>query len=178
MSIIDKAKEKILNEVFKIEKRTDLTKDQKVDQIIKIFGGVCAAVAVQPIPFADIFILTPLQGVMAKKIADIRGYKITDGAATRIVGEIASLVGMGVLSQQLVIGAYKTFIPFLGAITTIPLVFGLTYGMGKVIDAYFTKKIKGEKITKEELNKIFKAAKKQGQKMGKEKEDEIKKEKF
>ena len=85
---------------------------------------------------------------------------------------------MGLLSQQLIISLYKTFIPFLGAITTIPLVFGMTYGMGKVMNAYFKAKIKGETISKSEITKIFKNAKKQGQEIGKKKENEIKKEKI
>ena len=178
MELIDKVKEKIKTEVSEIEKRTDLTKDEKVEKICIVFGTFCGAVAVQPIPFADIFVLTPIQAYMGKKIADIHGYDISEQGATQIFKEIAGLVGMGLLSQQLAIGAYKTFIPFLGAITTIPLVFGLTYGMGKVMNAYFKAKIKGEKISKENIKDIFKNAKKAGQKMGKEKEQEIKNEKF
>lgn len=178
MELIDKVKEKIKTEVSEIEKRTDLTKEEKVEKICIVFGTFCGAVAVQPIPFADIFVLTPIQAYMGKKIADIYGYDISEQGATQIFKEIAGLVGMGLLSQQLAIGAYKTFIPFLGAITTIPLVFGLTYGMGKVMNAYFKAKIKGEKISKENIKDIFKNAKKEGQKMGKEKEQEIKNEKF
>ena len=178
MELIDKVKEKIKREVSEIENRADLTREEKVEKICVIFGTFCGAVAVQPIPFADIFVLTPIQAYMGKKIADIHGYNISEQGAKEIFKEIAGLVGMGLLSQQLAIGAYKTFIPFLGAITTIPLVFGLTYGMGKVMNAYFKAKIKGEKISKENIQEIFKNAKKQGQKIGKEKEQEIKKEKF
>lgn len=178
MELIDKVKEKIKTEVSEIEKRTDLSKDEKVEKICTVFGTFCGAVAVQPIPFADFFVLTPIQAYMGKKIANIHGYDISEQGATQIFKEIAGLVGMGLLSQQLAIGAYKTFIPFLGAITTIPLVFGLTYGMGKVMNAYFKAKIRGEKISKKNINDIFKNAKTEGQKMGKEKEQEIKNEKF
>lgn len=178
MEILDKVKEKIKHEVSNIEKRTDLTKEEKVEKICVVFGTFCGALAVQPIPFADIFVLTPVQAYMGKKIADIHGYDITEQGATQIFTEIAGLIGMGLLSQQLAIGAYKTFLPFLGAITTIPLVFGLTYGMGKVMNAYFKAKIKGEAISKDQIREIFKNAKKEGQKIGKEKEDEIKNEKL
>ena len=178
MELIEKVKEKIKTEVSEIEKRTDLTKDEKVEKICIVFGTFCGAVAVQPIPFADFFVLTPIQAYMGKKIADIHGYEITENGATQIFKEIAGLVGMGLLSQQLIISLYKTFIPFLGAITTIPLVFGMTYGMGKVMNAYFKAKIKGETISKSEITKIFKNAKKQGQEIGKKKENEIKKEKI
>ena len=178
MEIIDRVKGRIKKDVSEIEKRTDLTKEEKVEKICIVFGTFCGAIAVQPIPFADIFVLTTIQAYMGKKIADIHGYEITEQGATQIFKEIAGLIGMGLLSQQLAIGAYKTFIPFLGAVTTIPLVFGLTYGMGKVMNAYFKAKIKGEQISKENIRDIFKNAKKEGQKLGKEKEESIKKEKL
>lgn len=174
MDIIEKAKEKISREVGQIEKRTDLTREQKVEKICMIFSTTCAAIAVQPIPFADFFVLTPIQGFMGKKIADIHGYDISEQGAVSVFKEIAAVIGMGLLAQQLVIGAYKTFIPFFGAITTIPLVFGLTYAIGKVMNAYFKSKVKGESISKEEIKNIFKNAKKEGEKKGKSKESEIK----
>ena len=175
MEVLDKAKEKLKKEVLDIETRTDLTDDQKVTRICNIFSTTCAAIAVQPIPFADIFVLTPIQGYMGKKIADVRGYKISEAGAVEVFKEIAGLVGLGLLAQQLVIGGYKTFIPFLGGFMTIPLVFGLTYGIGRVMDYYFEKKIKGEKIDSEMIKSIFKNAKKEGKRKAKENKEEINK---
>lgn len=172
--IIEKVKEKINKELSNIENREDLSRDEKVEQVCRIFGTFCGAMAVQPIPFADIFVLTPIQAYMGKKIADIHGYSIGEEGVLQVVKELSATVGMGLLSQQLVIGAYKTFIPFLGAITTIPLVFGLTYGMGKVMDYYYDKKRKGEKISEDEIKNIFKKSKKRGTEIGKEHEKEIK----
>ncbi len=175
--IKNKAKEKLKKEVSDIEKQTDLTDQQKVDKIITIFSTFCAAIAVQPIPFADVFVLTPIQGYMGKKLADIRGYSISENGAKEVFKELAGLVGLGFLAQQLAIGAYKTVLPFLGAITTIPLVFGLTFGMGRVMDYYFLKKIKGEKINKDDLNNIFKKARAEGKKTAKDNKEEINKRK-
>lgn len=167
MEIIDRAKENIKREVSDIENRTDLTDDQKVTRICTVFGTTCAAVAVQPIPFADIFVLTPIQAYMGKKIADIRGYNISEAGAKEVIKEISGLIGLGFLSQQLAIGAYKTVLPFISGFTTIPLVFGLTYGMGKVMDYYFEKKIKGEKIDPEMIKNIFKAGRAEGKQKSK-----------
>jgi len=177
MELIERAKQKLEQEVLAIEHRTDMTKEQKVTRICTIFGTTCAAIAVQPIPFADIFILTPIQGFMGKKIADIRGYDITDAGAIEIFKEIAGLVGLGLLAQQLAIGAYKTILPFIAGITTIPLVFGLTYGIGKVMDYYFVKKLKGEKIDPETVKLIFAKAKAEGKQVAKENKEEINKKK-
>lgn len=177
MEVLEKAKEKVKTEVTSIEIRTDLTDDQKVTRICTVFSTTCAAIAVQPIPFADIFVLTPIQAYMGKKIADIRGFNISESGAKEIFKELAGLVGLGFLSQQLAIGAYKTVLPFISGVTTIPLVFGLTYGMGKVMDYYFEKKIKGEKVDPELIKSIFKKAKAEGKKKSKENKEEIKKQK-
>lgn len=177
MEIIDKAKRTLNQEVLAIEQRTDMTKDQKVTRICTIFGSTCAAIAVQPIPFADIFVLTPIQGLMGKKIADIRGYNISEAGAAEVFKEIAGLVGLGLLAQQLAIGAYKTVLPFIAGVTTIPLVFGLTYGIGKVMDYFFIKKVKGEKIDPEAVKRIFNQAKAEGKQKAKENKADINKKK-
>jgi uncharacterized protein (DUF697 family) len=174
---INSAKEKLKHEVSDIENRTDLTDDEKVTRIATIFSTSCAAIAVQPIPFADIFVLTPIQGYMGKKIADIRGYDITEAGAKEIFKELAALVGLGFLAQQLAIGAYKTVLPFIAGVTTIPLVFGLTYGIASVMDYYFLRKKKGEKVDKEVIKDIFKTAKAEGKKKAKENKEAINKKK-
>ena len=99
MKILDDAKDKISKEILDIEKRTDLSDDEKVSQIINVVSVMCAAIAVQPIPFADFFVLTPIQGFMGKKIADIRGYNISENGAQELIKEIAGVVGLGLLAQ-------------------------------------------------------------------------------
>ena len=143
-TVISKAKEKLKKEVLQIENRTDLSSDEKVNRIIKIFASVCAVLAVQPIPFADEFVLTPIQAYMGTRISAIRGLPISEAKATEIIKELAGVVGLGLLAKQLVIGGYKTFIPYLGAITTIPIVYGLTFTIGKIMDVYFIKKSRNE----------------------------------
>ena len=53
----------------------NISPEKKVDKLLIFFSSVCAATAVQPIPVADIFILTPLQLYMGTLIAEARGYK-------------------------------------------------------------------------------------------------------
>ena len=125
--------------------KLNIPPDQKVDKLLVRFSGICAAVAVQPIPFADIFILTPIQLYMGTLIAEARGYKFS---MSQIYKEILGLIGLAYLAQQTAIGLYKTVLPFLGAITTIPLVFVLTYAIGKVMNYYFVAKTEGKKLLK------------------------------
>ena len=150
---------------FKIEERDDLSDDQKVGEIIKIPSAVCAGVAIQPIPFADILVLTPIQAFMGSRIAKIRGVPVKDNDITTYIKEIGGGVGLGLFAQQLAIGAYKTVLPVLGSLTsTIPLVYGLTYGIGRVIDAYVISKKKGTDLSPEEMMTIWDKAKKEGKK--------------
>ena len=139
----------------------NISPNKKVDKLLVRFAGICGAIAVQPIPFADIFILTPIQLYMGTLIAEARGYKFS---MSEIYKEILGLIGLAYLAQQTAIGLYKTILPFLGAITTIPLVFILTYAIGKVMDYYFVSKTEGKKVTKDDLIKAFKEARKDAKK--------------
>ena len=94
--------------------------EKKVDKLLIFFSSVCAATAVQPIPFADIFILTPIQLYMGTLIAEARGYKFS---MSEIYKEILGVLGLSFLAQQTAIGLYKLGLPFIGGFMTIPLVF-------------------------------------------------------
>ena len=162
MSIKDLIINKLQREYIGIENRDDINDDEKVKQIINITASVCAAVAFQPIPFADIFILTPIQAYMGSRIASIRGIKVSSFDIKESIVEISKVIGLGLVAQQVAIGAYKTGLPFLGGFMTLPLVFGLTYGIGQVMDFYLINKAKGELISPEKLKEIWKRAKKEG----------------
>ena len=173
-SAIGKARARLQREVLDIEKRTDLTNDQKVGQIIVIFSTVCAAIAIQPIPFADFFILTPLQAYMGVRISAIRGVTLSEKQASDLIKEIMGVVGMGMLAQQLGIAAAKLFFPIFGSIATVPVVFGLTYAIGKVMDLYLVNRAAGRKVSDADLKAAWKRAKADGEKEGKRREQDIK----
>merc|ERR1711916_145821 len=94
-------------EISQITKRKDLKDDEKVNKVINIYCIICASVAIQPIPFADIFILSPIQLIMGKKIAEIRGYDLLNENIENIFKEISGTLGLGLIAQQLALGAYK-----------------------------------------------------------------------
>lgn len=161
---------RLSSEIFDIEKRTDLTIDQKVSQITHIACATCAGVAIQPIPFADILILTPIQAYMGSRIAAIRGVPVSESEASDLIKEILGVIGMGFMAQQIAIGIWKTLIPGAGGFMTIPIVYGLTYAIMRVMDAYFTAKAANRKLTPDEIKQIWKNAKAEGEKHGKDHE--------
>ena len=129
--------------------KLNISPEKNVEKLLIFFSSVCAATAIQPIPFADIFILTPIQLFMGKFIGEARGYKFS---ISEIYKEILGVLGLSFLAQQTAIGLYKVGLPFVGGFMTIPLVFILTYSIGKVMDFYFVSKTRGKTLTKELQN--------------------------
>jgi len=173
-NLLSRARARLEREVLDIEKRTDLTDDKKASQIVVVFSTVCAGVAVQPIPFADIFILTPLQAYMGTRLAAIRGIRLSEQEATDLIKQVMGVVGMGLVAQQLGIAAAKILFPIFGGIATIPVVFGLTYAIGTVMDKYLVAKAQGRTLTPGEIKSAWREAKKKGEAEGKQREEEIK----
>jgi uncharacterized protein (DUF697 family) len=175
LEIIEAAKQKITEEILKIEGRDDLSDDEKRAKIINYFSVVCAAVAVQPIPFADIFVLTPIQAYMGERLSAIRGMPLSEKEALDLFKEIAGVIGLGMVAQQIALGLYKTGLPFLAGFTTIPLVYGLTYAMGHVMDFYLEKKARGEALSQADIRSAWARAREEGKAQAAAAKQEVKK---
>jgi uncharacterized protein (DUF697 family) len=170
----EKIREKIRTEITEIENRSDMTDDKKVSRISHICCATCAGVAIQPIPFADIFILTPIQAYFATRIAAIRGVRMSESEAIDWVKEIIGIMGLGFIAQQLAIGVWKLVTFGAGGLLTLPLVYALSFAIMKVADAYFSGKSRGEKLSDEMIKDIWKRAFKEGKTKGQQEEDQIK----
>jgi uncharacterized protein (DUF697 family) len=171
--LLESAKRKIQAEITDIENRDDLSDDQKRSRIIHIFSVTCAAIAVQPIPFADIFVLTPIQAYMGVRLSAVRGMPLSEAAATDLLKEIAGVVGLGMAAQQAALGLYKVGLPFLAGFTTIPLVYGLTYAIGCVMDFYLEKKSRGQTMSKADIKSVWAKARDEARERAKEAKAEV-----
>lgn len=166
--------DKIRKEITEIEHRTDISDVQKVSRITDIACATCAGVAIQPIPFADIFVLTPIQAYFASRIAAIRGVPVSESDASDWIKEIIGIVGMGIIAQQIAIAIWKVVTFGFGSMLTIPLVYGLTYAVMKVSDAYFSAKAKNEKLENGKIKEIWERAFREGKKKGSNEKQNIK----
>lgn len=161
-----KLTKKIKENVTEIENRNDLSEQEKVDRLIVIGSTFCSGLAIQPIPFADIFILTPVQAYFASRIAKVRQVPISESQSHELVKELIGIVGMGIIAQNIGIAAWKVVTLGFGGLFTIPLVFSLSYAILKVCDIYFQKKQNGIKLNKDEIMKIFRKYRKEGKTLG------------
>lgn len=159
---------RLRQELNGIEERTDLDADEKVRRIIATTSVICAGVAIQPIPFADMPVLTSIQGVMGWKIAQVRGVPVNPRDLPGLIRYVGGVAGLGWAAQHMVIGLYKLGLPAAGAITTVPLVGGLTYGIGRLMDVYFTARASGRQPDSAALRAAFREGKRRGAVLAKE----------
>jgi uncharacterized protein (DUF697 family) len=119
----------------------------KLSAIVGAAGGL---IALQPIPFADNLILTPMQIGLVMWIGKLYKRDLTSDLALKIMGSI----GLGLFAQHATVLAYK-MIPGawgLGAIT-VP---AFTIFLGAMMSLYFEK---GEFPDKSEQKQLFKGVK-------------------
>lgn len=131
-----------------------MSEDVKIRAIINLTALTCAIVAIQPIPFADFFVLTPIQIAMVTTMSRVMGMPVGKHDAREVIAYVAGVVGLGLLAQQSILGLYKTVIPFAGGLTTIPLVYSATMGLGYAAKAVLDARRRDQTITKEEIRRI------------------------
>ena len=79
------------------------------EMLVKSTSAICAAIGAQPIPLADLPILTTLQLVMVSGIMYISGRERSMRAATEFVGAIGANVGLGMILREGTRAALKFF---------------------------------------------------------------------
>jgi len=157
-------KEKLSTIVDAIIQDPSINKSTKVKLVIHATALICALVAVQPLPFADIMILTPIQLVMVTALNKILGNPFEKSKLEEVLASLLGVVGWGTLAQQVILGLYKSFIPFLGGFTTIPLVYASTYALGMAAKTLIEAKKSDRTISDDELKKKVEEVRQQAKK--------------
>jgi uncharacterized protein (DUF697 family) len=125
----------------------------KVRQIAATTGAIASAIP--NVPFADFFIITPIQALMVRAIGNIYGYKLNESTAT----EILTVIGGGWLGQQTLLAAFRIGLPGAGGLVGSIFVYGWTYGMGKAAEVYFASNMTA---SKEDLKKARESGTQEG----------------
>ncbi len=115
----------------------DRETQREVAQIlVKSTTAICAAIGAQPIPLADLPILTTLQLVMVSGIMYLSGRERSLRAATEFIGAIGANVGVGMLLREGTRAVLK-FFPGWGNVVCGMVAGAGTYAIGRAASAFF-----------------------------------------
>ena len=106
---------------------------QKAAEARNTSAVAAAAVVPMPIPFADIWTITPIQILMVRAIGNIYGF----GMDYRTARAVLATVGGGWLGQQAFLGLLKLGLPGIGEAAGAGFAYIWTLGMGRAAEAYF-----------------------------------------
>jgi uncharacterized protein (DUF697 family) len=104
--------------------------------LIKSTTAVCAAIGAQPIPLADMPILTSLQVLMVSGIMYISGRERSLRAATEFIAALGANLGAGMLLREGARAMLK-FFPGWGNVVCGMVAGAGTYAIGRAATAYF-----------------------------------------
>ncbi len=104
--------------------------------LVKSATAISTAIGAQPIPLADLPILTTLQLVMVSGIMYIAGRERSLRAATEFVGALGVNVGAGMVLREGTRAVLK-FFPGWGNVVCGMVAGAGTYGLGKAATVYF-----------------------------------------
>ena len=93
---IDNSKNKLLDKLHHIAIDPSISEETKIHTIIHATALVCAIIAVQPIPFADLFILSPVQLVMVVSLNKVINGIDSKADSKELLAYIAGVVGRSV----------------------------------------------------------------------------------
>lgn len=114
---------------------------QKAAEARNTSAVAAAAIAPMPIPFADIWTITPIQILMVRAIANIYGYGLDYRAARALL----ATVGGGWLGRQTFLAILKLGLPGIGEAAGAGFAYVWTIGMGHAAEAYFASGMQASK---------------------------------
>ena len=104
--------------------------------LIKSTTAICAAIGAQPIPLADLPVLTTLQVLMVSGIMYISGRERSLRAATEFIAALGANVGVGMLLREGTRAMLK-FFPGWGNVVCGMVAGAGTYAIGRSATVYF-----------------------------------------
>lgn len=131
--------------------------------LLKSFTAVCGVIGMQPIPLADLPVLTTLQSLMVGLIAYTSGRKAGPRVVAEFCGAVGVSLGLGILLREGARALVKIVPGFGNAVSGLVAGAG-TYAIGRAAIAYFI-----EEVPAEEARKLFQALRPRKDSFGKKK---------
>ena len=117
--------------------------------LIKATTAVSAAIGAQPIPLADMPILTALQSSMAAGIIYISGGELNVKSGLKFLGSLGATIGLGIVLRETARSAAK-LVPGFGYAVSGAVAAGGTMAIGRAATAFFI-----DGMSLQETKKIF-----------------------
>ena len=137
-----------LQDAFIAAQRADLQlKERRIRTLIYSKAGVCAAVALAPIPVADILVLTPIQMAMVATIGYFHGVEVSADRAGELMGVMGAGVGLREAARQLV-----KLVPGYGLVVSAGIAFAGTVALGETAHLWFSRQMK---VDGNDLKELF-----------------------
>ena len=108
--------------------------------LVKSTTAMCTAIGAQPIPLADLPILTTLQLVMVSGVMYVSGRERSLRAATEFVGALGVNVGAGMLLREGTRAVLK-FFPGWGNVISGMVAGAGTYAIGRAAIVFFLERV-------------------------------------
>ncbi|MEP6776964.1 MAG: hypothetical protein ABI944_00825, partial [Chthoniobacterales bacterium] len=109
---------------------------QIAQMLVKSTSAICTAIGTQPIPLADLPILTTLQLLMVSGIMHISGREKNLRAATEFIGALGVNIGAGMVLREGTRALLK-FLPGWGNVLCGMVAGAGTYAIGRAAVVYF-----------------------------------------
>ncbi len=122
-------------------------KERRIRALIYSKAGVCAAVALAPIPVADILVLTPIQMAMIATIGYFHGVEVNAERASELMAVMGAGVGLREAARQLV-----KLVPGYGLVVSASIAFAGTVALGEVANVWFARRMK---VDAQDLKELF-----------------------
>ena len=137
-----------LQDAFIAQQRADeALKEKRIRTLIYSKAGVCAAIALVPIPVADILVLTPIQMAMVATIGYFHGVEVTAERATELMGVMGAGVGFRGAARQL-----ARLVPGYGMLVSAGIAFAGTVALGETSNVWFKRRMK---VEAQDLKELF-----------------------
>jgi GTP-binding protein Era len=129
------------------QKADSQLKEKRIRALIYSKAGVCAAVALAPIPIADLLVLTPIQMAMVATIGYFHGVEVSADRAGELMGVMGAGVGLREAARQLV-----KLIPGYGLVVSAGIAFAGTVALGETANLWFSRQMK---VDAHDLKELF-----------------------
>lgn len=118
------------------------------ERLLKSFAALCGVIGVQPIPLADLPVLTALQSLMVSLIVYVSGRRVSPKLVAEFAAAVGINVGAGFVFREGARAIVK-FIPVWGNAVSGVVAGAGTYAIGRAAIAYFIEGGTGSKALRE-----------------------------